>query len=822
MVFRALAFSMLLCSGLSAAEKRGFLAPLSIPVGRPGPVTVNWGDFDGDSKLDLVVANGVASNEASGSPSIQVLFQDQNDRQSWKTASLPVGSSAVYVRGADMNHDSFDDILVADVAQSAFFLKSKGASRTFEAPKAIPQASGARWIAVADFDNDGHLDFASSNFRASNLTVFLGDGTGNFTLSVQMPGHREHVLEALDFDGDFNMDIVQGSGLPGITPFRGNGDGTFDTLPNVGNLGCIEYISEVGHYDHDLNYVLEGDYNSDGLGDLAVTCIDDNIAYAGVSKGDGAYTRALSSAAGSGTESTAIGDFNGDEIADVAMVSMGDTKLWIHVGRGNGTFEPASVYGPTGQRPVFLVSQDLDSDGYRDVISADNSSSTVTVFWGQEGPRLVESGSTFSGFSTTKGLAVADVDRDGYPDLLFPRGDVAVISIYKKAGLGGLDKPSQQLALQDKYSVIETADLDGDGITDVFGSDLAAGNLLVALLDSTAKAKTQLRVQAGISPVVVRSGQFDGGGPLDIAVVCKGSNHVALFFGLGEGAFSEPSLLPVLAKPKALAVGRFAYRSPADLIVVGDTEVNLHPGLGSGEYGPAEIVIKDQLKFFVSAAVGDVDGDGRLDLALGESKKGEVLWLRSRGDGTFDAPKPVKPSGTPTSITLADIDRDGRVDIIVSSNATQSVSAFYNEGAGVFGSAMTYGLGLNASGHRVADLNLDGVLDFAAYTTSQAVVLPGVSNPGAKGQLRRGDSNVDGLVNMGDPLRILDRLFGGGPVLKCDDAGDVDDDGALGLADAISLMAFLFGQGNTPDAPGPSVCGPDPTADALLCQSACP
>ncbi|MGH9360820.1 MAG: FG-GAP and VCBS repeat-containing protein, partial [Thermoanaerobaculia bacterium] len=49
-----------------------FQAPLTIPAGRPGPVTVNWGDFNGDGKLDLVVANGVASNAASGTPAILV------------------------------------------------------------------------------------------------------------------------------------------------------------------------------------------------------------------------------------------------------------------------------------------------------------------------------------------------------------------------------------------------------------------------------------------------------------------------------------------------------------------------------------------------------------------------------------------------------------------------------------------------------------------------------------------------------------------------------------------------------------------------------
>ncbi|MGH2626433.1 MAG: FG-GAP repeat domain-containing protein, partial [Anaerolineales bacterium] len=227
-----------LVTGVVQAKGDGSLqAPLTIPAGRPGPVTVNWGDFNGDGKLDLVVANGTASNVATGSPNILVLFQNPAARHDWKPFSLPVGASAVYVRGGDMDNDGFDDILVADTARSAFFVRSVG-DGTFAKPVAIARSNGARWIAIADFNNDHKLDFASSNFGAANLTIFLGDGAGNFIWSQTHPGSREHTLDSLDFDGDGNMDLVMGSGLPGITPYKGDGKGKFVARPNVSNLGC--------------------------------------------------------------------------------------------------------------------------------------------------------------------------------------------------------------------------------------------------------------------------------------------------------------------------------------------------------------------------------------------------------------------------------------------------------------------------------------------------------------------------------------------------------------------------------------------------------
>ena len=89
-------------------------------------------------------------------------------------------------------------------------------------------------------------------------------------------------------------------------------------------------------------------------------------------------------------------------------------------------------------------------------------------------------------------------------------------------------------------------------------------------------------------------------------------------------------------------------------------------------------------------------------------------------------------------------------------------------------------------------------------------------------QFRRGDANLDDLVNIADAVGILDATFGG-PPLACDSAGDVNDDGGVDIADPIALLAFLFSGGVAPPAPFPD-CGSDPTPDALDCAmgGSCP
>src|SRR2546422_4203756 len=164
-----------------------FHAPLSLKAGTPGPITVHAGDFNHDGKLDLVVANGVFSNNASGSNSILVLFQNPSRRDDWTPSPVKVGTSTVFVQTGDVDGDGIDDILAGDPATTAYFIRSKG-DGTFDRPVQIPQARGVRWIAVGDWNKDGKLDIATANLASSSITALVGDGTGKFQLTQTIPG----------------------------------------------------------------------------------------------------------------------------------------------------------------------------------------------------------------------------------------------------------------------------------------------------------------------------------------------------------------------------------------------------------------------------------------------------------------------------------------------------------------------------------------------------------------------------------------------------------------------------------------------------------
>ena len=78
----------------------------------------------------------------------------------------------------------------------------------------------------------------------------------------------------------------------------------------------------------------------------------------------------------------------------------------------------------------------------------------------------------------------------------------------------------------------------------------------------------------------------------------------------------------------------------------------------------------------------------------------------------------------------------------------------------------------------------------------------------------RGDANVDGAVDLGDAVEILNTLFGGGGLAPCLEAADVNADALVDIADPIALLAYLFSGGIAPSAPFPE-CGADDTVDCV-------
>src|SRR5438067_8615894 len=116
----------------------------------------------------------------------------------------------------------------------------------------------------------------------------------------------------------------------------------------------------------------------------------------------------------------------------------------------------------------------------------------------------------------------------------------------------------------------------------------------------------------------------------------------------------------------------------------------------------------------ISVAVGDFNGDGKLDLAVANNANtSTVTILLNNGDGTFGANTDFNAGDRPRSVAVGDFNGDGKLDLAVANVRGNTVSILLGNGDGTFGANTDFGTGSGPISVAVGDFNLDGKLDLA-------------------------------------------------------------------------------------------------------------
>ncbi|MEM7164982.1 MAG: VCBS repeat-containing protein [Planctomycetota bacterium] len=432
-------------------------------------------------------------------------------------------------------------------------------------------------------------------------------------------------------------------------------------------------------------------------------------------------------------------------------------------------------------------------------------------------------------------LAFGDVNLDGLPDI------VAITSnrLEVRLGLGGgiFAQSGTSILLPNGCQYIELADLDGDNdldamiganqqlvtrLNDGFGVFAATGFFMAAPPDSRAPAL----------------GDVDLDGKLDLALPALG--FVQIHLGDGTGAFS--------ANPQVVTTSSHTWGTVLLVDLDGDSDLDLVSSAPTLSQQPHQCSVRLNLGSGIFAMTGqdltvgqgpyqirvaDVNVDGVLDLVVANSNDSNISVRMGIGGGQFanSGPEIAAPQGC-YSMAVGDLDNDGAVDLVSGPVFSPTVLVQFGDGSGGFTAGQSFQINpsfpLTTNSGRflydlhLYDIDLDGDLDLGA------AMQHGFGNPlpiyrnGYAGFLR-GDNNLDGAVNLSDPIGLLYSLFGIGQQLLCLDAADANDDGALNLTDPLDLLYALFGTGSPLPAPITS-CGYDTTIDALQCdvRDSCP
>jgi len=343
-------------------------------------------------------------------------------------------------------------------------------------------------VVVGDFNGDGIADVAVAQNVDNTVTILLGNGSGGFAPATGPPipvGTNPQALAVGDFNGDGIADLaVANFGSNNVSILLGHGDGTFTPGPVI-TVGTNPI------------FVAVGDFNGDGIADLAVPNFGSHTVTILLGNGNGTFTPApeVVITLDSQPADVAVGDFNGDGITDLAVADYFNHSVTILLGIGNGLFTPTPASPiSVGSFPKHLVAGDFNGDGITDLAVADDGSDTVFILLGDGHGNFTQTpGSPISVGTNPAFMVVADFNGDGNTDLAVVNSGSDNVTLLLGDGQGDFtDAPGSPISVGSFPLQAAAGDFNGDGMKDLVVANTGATNVSILLNHVTQTATAEL------------------------------------------------------------------------------------------------------------------------------------------------------------------------------------------------------------------------------------------------------------------------------------------------------------------------------------------
>jgi len=322
----------------------------------------------------------------------------------------------------------------------------------------------------------------------------------------------------------------------------------------------------------------------------------------------------------------------------------------------------------TATGPLDIVTADLDLDGRLDLAIANgccdpNPGHNVSILFGN-GDGTFQNQVDFPTAAAPNAVIVADVNRDGVPDLITAEYDRGKVSVLLGKG-DGTFQPQVNYDTARLSEEVVTADFNQDGELDLAVCNAVQSTVSILLGRGSGIFEPSHDFAAGDIPQSVTEGEFNGDGKIDLAIANNSEMGVSVLLGNGDGTFRAPV---------SYAAGTFS----------------------------------------IQVATADLNGDGKLDLVVSNNSSNTVSILLANADGIFQGHKDYAVGMAPKGIVMSDFNADGKMDLAISNQNSNTVSILLGNGDGTIQPHIDYPTGTFPDRLCAGDFNGDGRIDLAA------------------------------------------------------------------------------------------------------------